>query len=110
MRPFTGRTDAYVLLTIVDVRSMNEATDALVALRAAGVPTLRSLVRLYKAHRRARASLLPVSRVSGEMAGKANPTIDVCLRKLRNCSHRSCKPSRCRMRGRWCETAQTSRC
>src|SRR5437016_6425221 len=71
MRPFTGRTDAYVLLTMVDVRSMNEATDALAALQAAGVPNLRSAVRLYKAHRRARASFLPVSRMSGEMAGEA---------------------------------------
>ncbi|HUP76761.1 MAG TPA: ParA family protein [Acidimicrobiales bacterium] len=71
MQAFVDRRKAYVLLTMVDVRSMNEATEALAALEAAGVPCFRSIVRLYKAHRRARAQFLPVSQTVGEMASES---------------------------------------
>ena len=71
MQAFVDRRKAFVLLTMVDVRSMNEATEAIAALEAAGVPCFRSIVRLYKAHRRARAQFLPVSQTVGEMASES---------------------------------------
>ena len=71
MQAVVDRRKAYVLLTMVDVRSMNEAAEALTALEAAGVPCFRSIVRLYKAHRRARSQFLPVSKTVGEMASES---------------------------------------
>jgi len=71
MQAVVERRKAYVLLTMVDVRSMNEATEAITALEAAGVPCFQSVVRLYKAHRRARAQFLPVSHTVGEMASES---------------------------------------
>jgi chromosome partitioning protein len=71
MQAVVDRHKAYVLLTMVDVRSMNEASEAIAALEAAGVPCFRAVVRLYKAHRRARAQFLPVSHTVGEMASEA---------------------------------------
>jgi chromosome partitioning protein len=71
MQAFGDRRRAFVLLTMVDVRSMNEAVEALAALDSAGVPCFRSVVRLYKAHRRARTEFLPVSKTVGEMASES---------------------------------------
>jgi chromosome partitioning protein len=71
MQAFGDRRKAFVLLTMVDVRSMTEADEALAALDAAGVPCFRSIVRLYKAHRRARSQFLPVSQTVGEMASES---------------------------------------
>jgi chromosome partitioning protein len=71
VQAFVDRRKAFVLLTMVDVRSMNDAAEAVAALDAAGVPCFRSIVRLYKAHRRARAQYLPVSQTVGEMASES---------------------------------------
>ena len=71
MQAFGDRRKAFVLLTMVDVRSMTGADEAVAALDAAGVPCFRSIVRLYKAHRRARSQFLPVSQTVGEMASES---------------------------------------
>jgi len=52
---------ARVLLTMVDSRAMSEALTAQSTLLAAGVPALRSFVRLLKAHVRARSAHSPVA-------------------------------------------------
>src|SRR5437762_782779 len=43
MQALVDRRKAYVLLTMVDVRSMNDAEEAVAALDAAGVPCFRSI-------------------------------------------------------------------
>lgn len=52
---------ARVLLTMVDSRAMSEALTAQNTLLAAGVPSLRSFIRLLKAHVRARTAHAPVA-------------------------------------------------
>lgn len=56
---------ARVLLTMVDSRAMSEALTAQSTLLAAGIPALRSFVRLLKAHVRARSAHSPVADVRG---------------------------------------------
>jgi chromosome partitioning protein len=62
---------ARVLLTLVDSRALGEALAAQNTLLEAGIDTFGSFVRLYKAHRRARAGHIPVAAVLGERAIEA---------------------------------------
>lgn len=62
---------ARVLLTMVDSRAMAEALDAQSTLLAAGVPALRSFIRLFKAHVRARSAHTPAATVGGAKAVEA---------------------------------------
>lgn len=60
-----------VLLTQVDSRSLAEAIDAQNTLMEAGVPAFGAFIRLYKAHRRARASHRSVLAESGDRTAEA---------------------------------------
>lgn len=60
-----------VLLTKVDPRSVREAMDALFDLAVVNIPYFRTFIRSYKAHERAAAAGLPMSRLKGEYQRKA---------------------------------------
>lgn len=60
-----------VLLTQVDSRSLAEAIDAQNTLLAAGVPAFGAFIRLYKAHKRARAAHRSILAEIGDRSSEA---------------------------------------
>ena len=60
-----------VVLTRVDPRSMNEAMEAQTTLMEAGIPVFNSIIREYKAHKRASLQGLPINYWKGEKAREA---------------------------------------